>query len=332
MHRLRSFPFLITVAVLAACAPTRMTVGPSAMTPVLTQTGTGFAARMADGAWLPVRVFKADRPRAVILALHGFNDYSNAFAAPGPGPWFAEQGITLYAYDQRGFGRAPGHGYWAGEKTMVRDAATMVRLLRDRHPGLPLYVMGVSMGGAVTMNLAASPDAPKIDGLILAAPAVWGWHSMNLLYRSALWTAAHIAPDQRLSGQGLGIMPSDNIEMLRGLGRDPLVIKETRIATVYGLVGLMDDAYRLAPKISVPVLYLYGANDELVPRPPTAHAVVALAAGDPVLTFHCFESGWHMLLRDKEREVVWKDILRWIKAPGRVVSSNEAMRRSCGLL
>ncbi|NIJ42026.1 alpha-beta hydrolase superfamily lysophospholipase [Parvibaculum indicum] len=332
MRCLRPFLCLIACAVLAACAPTRMTVGPAAMAPVLTQTGAGLAARMEDGAWLPVRVFKADNPRAVILALHGFNDYSNAFAAPGPGPWFAAQGIALYAYDQRGFGRAPGHGYWAGGKAMVRDATTMVRLLRTRHPGLPVYVMGASMGGAVAMNLAARPDAPEIDGLILAAPAVWGWRSMNLLYRSALWTAAHVAPDRRLSGQGLGIMPSDNIEMLRGLGRDPLVIKETRIATVYGLVGLMDDAYRLAPKISVPVLYLYGANDELVPRPPTAHAVRALAANGAALALRCVERGWHMLLRDKEREAVWKDILSWIKAPGRAASSNEAMRKSCGLL
>ena len=320
--------FTVLAATLAACAPTRMTVGPAVLEPVLTDTG----ARMADGAWLPVKAFKADKPKAVVLALHGFNDYSNAFAPPGPGAWFAEHGITLYAYDQRGFGRAPGHGYWAGEQAMVRDAATMVRLLRRSYPELPIYVMGESMGGAVTMSLAANSASPKIDGIILAAPAVWGWHSMNLLYRSALWTAAHTLPGQRLTGRGLGIKPSDNIEMLRGLGRDPLVIKATRIGTVYGLVTLMDDAYEAASHISVPVLYLYGANDQLVPRPPTAHAVNALAKDDPAFDFRCFTQGWHMLLRDKERETVWRDILSWIKAPKPAVASNEAMRKSCGLL
>ena len=328
MHFSRPLIVIFAFVLLAACAPTRMTVGPSVMTPELTPTG----ARMGDGAWLPIRAFKAEKPKAVILALHGFNDYSNAFATPGPGPWFAEHDITLYAYDQRGFGRAPGHGHWAGEKAMVRDAATMVRLLRARYPGLPVYVMGESMGGAVAMNLAASPDAPKVDGFILAAPAVWGWHSMNLLYRSVLWSAAHTVPGKKLTGQGLGIMPSDNIEMLRALGRDPLVIKATRISAIYGLVGLMDDAYEAAPEISAPVLYLYGANDELVPRAPTAHAVDALATDDPTFDFRCFRNGWHMLLRDKEREVVWSDILRWIKAPKRAVSSNSAMRKSCGLL
>ena len=336
MHRLRPFLFLLSLAVpaatLAACTPTRMTVGPSVMEPVLAETGTGFAARMEDGAWLPVRAFRAAEPKAVILALHGFNDYSNAFAEPGPGPWFAGHGITLYAYDQRGFGSAPGHGFWAGEQAMVRDAATMLRLLRERYPGLPVYLMGSSMGGAVAMNLAADPGAPKMDGLILAAPAVWGWRSMNLLYRSALWTAAHLAPDESLTGQGLGIKPSDNIEMLRGLGRDPLVIKETRIASIYGLVSLMDRAYEAAPKISVPVLYLYGAHDELVPREPTAHAVTALAADDPAFTFRCYGQGWHMLLRDKERETVWRDVANWVKTRKIAAAGEGDMRKSCGLL
>ena len=44
--------------------------------------------------------------KAVILALHGFNDYSNAFAMPAR--LWAERGIASYAYDQRGFGGAPG--------------------------------------------------------------------------------------------------------------------------------------------------------------------------------------------------------------------------------
>src|SRR5262249_47536372 len=47
----------------------------------------------------------AGEVRAVILALHGFNDYSHAFAMPGP--LWAEQGIATYAYDQRGFGGTP---------------------------------------------------------------------------------------------------------------------------------------------------------------------------------------------------------------------------------
>lgn len=219
---------------------------------------------MADLARLPLRVWAARKPRAVIVAVHGFNDYSNAFAMPGP--WLAKRGVTVYAYDQRGFGKAPHRGFWAGEEAMVQDLRTVARLVKQRHPRLPLYVMGESMGGAVAMIAFAGAGVPDAEGAILSAPAVWGWRAMNPLYKSALWIAAHTVPSFSPTGEGLGVQASDNIEMLRALGRDPLVIKETRVDTIYGLVGLMDKAYESGPLIRKPVLYLYGKKDELVPR------------------------------------------------------------------
>ncbi|MEP2285441.1 MAG: alpha/beta fold hydrolase, partial [Nitratireductor sp.] len=220
--------------------------------------------------WLPDGIAHASYYRAqgtgsantpVVVLIHGFSTPS--FVWRDHIEPLTQAGFRVLTYDHfgRGFSARPRREYDAALLDRQLDTLLDAFDLKE-----PVHLVGYSMGGAVAMNLAASPDAPKIDGLILAAPAVWGWHSMNLLYRSALWTAAHVAPDQRLTGQGLGIMPSDNIEMLRDLGRDPLVIKETRIATVYGLVGLMDGAYEAAPKISVPVLYLYGAKDQLVPR------------------------------------------------------------------
>ena len=62
----------------------------------------------ADGAELPMRIWlppNQQKPKAVILAVHGFNDYSNAFDMPGR--WWAKHGIATYAYDQRGFGAYP---------------------------------------------------------------------------------------------------------------------------------------------------------------------------------------------------------------------------------
>src|SRR5215469_3729123 len=64
-------------------------------------TDTGFTA--ADGQVLPLRKWlPKGEVKAVLLALHGFNDYSNAFEASGEA--WAKQGIATYAYDQRGFG------------------------------------------------------------------------------------------------------------------------------------------------------------------------------------------------------------------------------------
>lgn len=331
---IRLFATVLLLAALCACAPRVMVVGDPVYDARLERNAAADAralAAMPDGAALPMQVFAAERPRAVIVALHGFNDYSAAFAAPGPGPWFAARGITLYAFDQRGFGRAPGQGLWAGDERMADDAAAMVRLVRARHPGLPVYLLGTSMGGAVAMRTMTLPDPPRIDGLILVAPAVWGWRNMNGFYGAALWTAAHMAPSLTLTGRGLDIMPSDNIDMLRALGRDPLVIKETRIDTIYGLVGLMDKAFAAAPHLGVPVLLLYGAKDRIVPAAPIADAFAAMTSAHVNVTALCYPGGYHMLLRDLNREAVWRDIAGWIAAPGTLAPSGSPGLQSCGL-
>jgi acylglycerol lipase len=272
-----------------------------------------------DGTALPLRAWVPDEaPRAVVLALHGFNDYSNAFAAPGP--VFARHGMLTYAYDQRGFGAGPKHGRWAGQDKMVSDAVTAARLLRRRHPDLPLYMMGESMGGAVAI-LAASgagtaPGTPAdVDGVILVAPAVWGRQTMNVFQRAGLWLA-DLMPSLHVSGRDLPItvMPSDNLAMLRAFNADPLVIKETRADAVAGLVDLMSAALDAAPRFTAPALILYGEKDEIVPRPPVARMIAnlppAAAARQRVALY---PKGYHMLMRDLSRGVVINDAIAWIE-------------------
>ena len=309
-----------------------MAVGDPVYDARLDTTAASTVAVMADGATLPMLVFQAKEPRAVVVALHGFNDYSNAFSDPGPGPWFAARGISLYAIDQRGFGRAPGQGLWAGDTRMAEDAASVVRMVRGRHPDLPVYLLGESMGGAVAMRAMTLPEPPEIDGLILSAPAVWGWHAMNDFYRIVLWASARLAPSYTLTGRGLGIRPSDNIEMLRAFGRDPLVIKGTRIDTIYGLVDLMDSAHAASARLGVPVLLLYGAKDEIVPAPPVGDALTAMKEAEVDVAAICYPDGYHMLLRDLQRETVWRDIAAWIAASGASPPSGDTDMKPCGAL
>jgi alpha-beta hydrolase superfamily lysophospholipase len=288
---------------LTACAPHTQTVGTHFREPALSAQ----TAIMTDAARLPLRVWMADQPRAIIVAVHGFNDYSRAFEEAGL--WFVAKGITTYAYDQRGFGGAPAFGLWPGADAMVSDLITVVAMARAAHPDVPLYVLGSSMGGAVAISAEATGKL-GVDGIILAAPAVWGWSSMNILYKSTLWISAHTLPQWTLTGEDVGRMPSDNIEMLRAQWLDPLVIKETRVDTIYGLVGLMDRAYLAIEDVRAPTLYLYGAKDEIVPRGPTKEVVERFANN---VTYREYPDGWHMLLRDLQREIVWRDVLAWIE-------------------
>jgi acylglycerol lipase len=298
--------FLIAFFALAACAPQQQTYNASSQEPALEQNH--FIT--ADGAILPTRSWTVKNPKAIIIALHGFNDYSNAFATSGA--FFSKHGISVYAYDQRGFGGSPETAIWAGRENLIGDLHQFTALINQRYPAIPLYLLGDSMGGAVVINAAAETELPGVKGIILAAPAVWGSDTMPLFYRGLLWTGAHTFPGYKLTGQNLKIRPSDNIEMLRALGRDPLVIKATRIDAVYGLVHLMDDAYEKVDDISTPALLLYGAHDQVIPKLPIESARERFAVP---LTYVYYPDGYHMLLRDLQGTVVMRDIASWIRHP-----------------
>jgi acylglycerol lipase len=309
--------FVLALA-LAACAG--LGVGPLPRTAVVpTEPQLASDAFLADdGARLPLREWLPHGPvKATILALHGFNDYSNAFA--GPAAVWAEHGIATYAYDQRGFGQAPDRGYWVGAERLDQDVAIASRLVAESDPRVPHYILGESMGGAIAITAAAGTAGaarPIEDGLILVAPAVWGRATMNLVERVALWSAYNTMPGLLLTGQGLNILPSDNIAMLRRLAADPLVIKATRVDAIEGLVDLMDLALASAPKLRPPILLLYGARDELIPAPPMRLFVAALPhsedARDRIAFYH---DGYHMLLRDLEAPLVIHDVESWALDP-----------------
>jgi acylglycerol lipase len=296
--------------VLAACAPTFAPPLEGSMTPSVSED----AIVAGDGTRLPLHRWEADgKTRAVIVALHGMSDYSNAFAMPGA-VW-AKLGITTLAYDQRGFGRSEHTGIWSGAETMRNDLNDALAAARVRYPGVPVFALGESMGGAVVLTALASPTPPPADGVILVAPAVWSRGDMPMLYRVALFFGAHLLPGMILSNNAAGrvvkIVPSDNIPMLIALGKDPLFQKRTRTDTLYGLVNLMDEARTAPGKITAapPILFLHGANDQIIPKKPTEAVIAALGAK---ATVKLYDKGYHMLLRDLQAETVDRDIAAWI--------------------
>lgn len=272
----------------------------------------------ADGTQLPLKTWKPQDQAidSIIIALHGFNDYSHFFHQPGR--YFSQHNTLSYAYDQRGFGNSPNRGLWAGVDTYISDLEYFVHLIKDKHPSKPIYLLGESMGGAIVISTVAQSSLP-IEGIILSAPAVWTRETMPWYQNALLWTLSHTVPWMNLSGGNLGIKPSDNIEMLRALGKDPLIIKTTRVETIYGLVNLMDNAFAMAANISANTLLLYGEKDQLIPMKPTQqflNTMISSKNNHAVIAF--YKNGYHMLLRDLQASVFWDDIKAWIstsKAP-----------------
>jgi acylglycerol lipase len=314
----RFLSFLFFVVILSACTPTVRAPGPDAYTPLLSQN----AFLTSDGEPLRLHTWEpVEGPvKTIIVALHGFNDYGNFFEDAGN--FLAARGVKTYAYDQRGFANSSIRGFWPGSQAYADDLLSFVSLVQKRHPKLPLYILGESMGGAIVILAMSKKDAPQVDGVILSAPAVWGNTLLELTQKTALWFFAHSFPAVKLTGQDLGVTPSDNDDMLRALGRDPLIIRNTRIDTIYGLGKLMGEALDRAPSISAPTLVLYGERDEIIRRQPTFKMLRRLLK-KPIGTHHTalYAEGYHMLMRDLQSEVVWRDIASWMSDPDAALPS-----------
>lgn len=304
-----------SAAGLSACAPL-------AQRPDLAALGFR-GARLQDDAFVSfdgvrlglMRWLPRGEPDWVVVGLHGMNDYANAYHLAGA--WWADRGIATYALDVRGFGRSPERGIWAPTDLVLEDVRALILAVRERHPGAKVALAGVSMGGALAICAMASADPPPVDRLMLFAPAVWGWSNQPLPNRMSLWFTAHLAGDWVVKPPEWlvrNVMASDNIDELRRMGRDPLMIWGARSDTIYGLVGLMEKAWRSTGEIQVPTAWCYGANDHIIPREPTVEAVGRLRPGARTAYY---AKGYHLLLVDRQAERVWADAEAFLRdAPG----------------
>ena len=310
----RFFTILLAALSLAACSPMLVQ---KAGAPPASFVGPRLEADAVvsfDGARLGLTTWEAEgEPWAVIVGVHGMNDYANAFHMAAP--WWAEQGVTTLAYDQRGFGRSPQRGVWAGETLMTEDLRTVVALARQKYPHALVVVAGESMGGAVAAQAFASDRPPAAHRLVLLSPAVWGWREQPLPYRTLLWLAANFTaakvytPPSWLTRK---IRPTDNREELIAMSKDPLMVWGARSDTLYGLVDLMDGAAESVGRMNVPTLYLYGAHDDIIPKHAALRAARRLRPGDRSAYY---AKGYHLLMRDHQGPVVWRDILAFIRDP-----------------
>lgn len=325
----------LVALVLSGCGRMQVqSAGAPVMDPVLKKDH----ARMADGYRLPLHRWDSQgASEAVILGVHGFGDYGNAFASLDE---LADSGLaTIYAYDQRGFGAAARPGIWPGGDTLVDDLRTLAALLRGRYPDTPLYIAAESMGGAVALRAMTEPSGLDVDGAILLAPAVWGARVMPWYQRLGLWLLLRIAPGATFSGDAvahLGIRMTDDPDVLEALRNDPLVQSRARVDTLHGLTALMSEALDHPPGFVQPTLVLYGFHDQIVPPRAVCAWFGHLATqGAQQLRIVLYPEGFHLLTRYRGANHTREDIAAWIEDPdagplaGETVDIEEARARVC---
>jgi alpha-beta hydrolase superfamily lysophospholipase len=135
--------------------------------------------RLYVNAWMPL-----SGPRAVVMLSHGMAEHSGRYARLGAA--LTEAGFALYAHDQRGHGRTAANGvlgHYAdrdGWNKVVGDLASLSASIGQRHPGVPVVLLGHSMGSYIAQAYLLHHSA-SVQGAVLSGSNF----QPVLLYRSA---------------------------------------------------------------------------------------------------------------------------------------------------
>jgi len=200
------------------------------------------------------KVWRSDAPRsAAVIFLHGFGEHSGLYHRLGNA--LAAVGIDLWALDEIG------HGLTEGDRAVIRSIDDLVQNgrtlteLATRAGGGPLILAGHSLGAAAAA-VAASRDASAYRGLILSGAAI-----------SPLdWITAMIADGSDTLSLELSDLSADPF-YLDELEHDPLAF--TSADGARSLHAILPPAWRELDDsfggVTLPVLFLHGSEDPVVP-------------------------------------------------------------------
>lgn len=254
---------------------------------------TGTQGRIA------VRHWGTDRPRMLVLLVHGYGEHSGRY--PHVAERLVAEGAVVYAPDHLGHGRSE------GERVLIHDVDDMVRdlhALRDRaveeNPGLPLVLVGHSMGGIIATRYAQQyPD--ELTALVLSGPVIGG----NPLFKQFLELPE--IPEIPIDPAMLSRDPAVG----EAYAEDPLVwhgaFKRPTLEALFAAVDRIAEGPSLG---ELPVLWLHGEEDPLAPLDVSAEAVER-SAGQRVEK-HVYPGARHEVFNETNAADVLADLARFL--------------------
>lgn len=260
------------------------------------------------GHTLALREWPHAAPRAVVQLVHGLGEHAGRYGhvAQRLNVW----GFAVRTHDHFGHGASSGpRGGLPDAQRLVEDLGRVVDRTRVAYPGVPLVLLGHSLGGLVAASFVARAQRP-VEGLVLSSPGLDP--GLRPAQKVLLAVLSRLAPGLRV-GNGL-----DD----RYLSHDPAVVQAyrddplchdrigSRLARFLADEGALVQA--AAPAWAVPTLLLYAGDDRLVQAAGSrrfAQAVPSLQ-----ITAKCFPPLYHELFNEREAEPVFAELRHWLDA------------------
>ena len=238
---------------------------------------------------ISVRVWEHPGARRLVVIAHGYGEHIERYDHVARA--LRARGAAVYGPDHLGHGRSAGERVLIADvEHVVDDLARVVEHAHAAYPGLPVVLLGHSMGGLIATRLAQRPQRPRLAGLVLSGPAIGLGPAIAQMIDGGLI-------DQPLDVTALSRDPAVG----EAYAADPLVWHGAWKRPTIAALGRAQEAVdRGAGFADLPLLWIHGAEDPLVPIALVRPAVERLRGAD--FTAHEHEGGRHEVFNEIDRE------------------------------
>jgi len=246
--------------------------------------------------------------RAAIVIVHGLAEHSGRYG--NIVDRLVPAGYAIHAIDHIGHGKSDGARAYVDQfSELIDPLKKYVEMIREIRFGMPLFMMGQSMGGLIAATYALDHQE-ALTGLVLSCPAVKVSDSVPTItikmgkILSSIWPKARIL---RLDEDKLSHDPA----VLADRENDQLAYHGKITARIGAeMLSAMDNLQHNAGRLTLPLLIMQGGADEIV-DPPGAQMLLDLA-GSSDKTLKMYPGMYHEVYNEIEKDMVLADLEQWL--------------------
>jgi alpha-beta hydrolase superfamily lysophospholipase len=260
------------------------------------------------------------RPDVVLIGIHGFCGASIDYDNLGRHLLEHQPRTAVYAYEVRGQGSDPIHarrGDIGHPREWYQDLFTFTGLVRERHPGARVVWFGESMGAMIAAHAwrEAPADQPPCDGLILSSPIVRFRDDIPAWTPGLLQVAATTLPLARVPlsslATGQDVQMTGTSHHLEQAAKNPYHVEQHTLRLLGTLASHIRGMNDCAATFDLPVLVLHGEHD-FFNNDSDLRGFMARMPASPKKTYRSYSGAYHLLMYDRKREQVFRDVDRWL--------------------
>lgn len=265
-------------------------------------------------------ISETTEPDVVLIGIHGFSGASSDYANLGNHLLQCQPRTGLYAYEVRGQGSDPireRRGDIGDPKDWYRDLFAFTQLVQEQHPDAKIVWFGESMGALIAAHAwrEAPVNDPPCDGLILSSPIVRFRDDIPAWTPGLVQIAATTLPLARISLEtlagGQDVQMTQTSHHREQSKKNPYRVEQYTLRMIGALAGLIENMNACASTFRSPSLVLHGGKDYFNNDSDVRGFVARIPAGASK-TYHNYPQAYHLLMYDEKKEMIFKDIERWL--------------------